>query len=140
MKATWEHEKQDVERVRKLREELEDVNNQIQVAQREYNLEKAAELQYGKLPQIKQELETGVPSEREIQQYFQIPERGFKEFKQLTKRYNSTISKLMAMDSTRQEFVSNVSHELKTPITSMKVLADSLIQNEVQRIHDGHCG
>ena len=57
MKATWEHEKQDVERVRKLREELEDVNNQIQVAQREYNLEKAAELQYGKLPQIKQELE-----------------------------------------------------------------------------------
>ena len=57
MKATWEHEKQDVECVRKLREELEDVNNQIQVAQREYNLEKAAELQYGKLPQIKQELE-----------------------------------------------------------------------------------
>jgi len=57
MKATWEHEKQDVERVRKLREELEDVNNQIQVAQREYNLEKAAELQYGKLPQIKKELE-----------------------------------------------------------------------------------
>lgn len=60
----------------------------------------------------------------------QIPVRGFKEFKQLTERYNSTISKLMAMDSTRQEFVSNVSHELKTPITSMKVLADSLIQNE----------
>lgn len=36
----------------------------------------------------------------------------------------------MVIDSTRQEFVSNVSHELKTPITSMKVLADSLIQNE----------
>ena len=47
MKATWEHEKQDVERVRKLREELEDVNNQIQVAQREDNLKKTAELQYG---------------------------------------------------------------------------------------------
>ena len=57
MKATWEHEKQDVERVRKLREELEDVNNQIQVAQREYNLEKAAELQYGKLPQAQKALE-----------------------------------------------------------------------------------
>ena len=56
MKATWEHEKQDVERVRKLREELEDVNNQIQVAQREYNLEKAAELQYGRLPQLEGEL------------------------------------------------------------------------------------
>lgn len=60
----------------------------------------------------------------------QIPVRGFKEFKQLTERYNATISKLKVIDSTRQEFVSNVSHELKTPITSMKVLADSLIQNE----------
>ena len=58
----------------------------------------------------------------------QIPVRGFKEFKQLTERYNATISKLMVIDSTRQEFVSNVSHELKTPMTSMKVLADSLIQ------------
>ena len=55
---------------------------------------------------------------------------GFKEFKQLTERYNSTISKLKVIDSTRQEFVSNVSHELKTPITSMKVLADSIVQNE----------
>lgn len=60
----------------------------------------------------------------------QIPVRGFKEFKQLTEQYNKTISKLKVIDSTRQEFVSNVSHELKTPITSMKVLADSLIQNE----------
>lgn len=55
---------------------------------------------------------------------------GFKEFKQLTDRYNRTLSKLKVIDSTRQEFVSNVSHELKTPITSMKVLADSLIENE----------
>ena len=40
----------------------------------------------------------------------QIPVRGFKEFKQLTERYNATISKLMVIDSTRQEFVSNVSN------------------------------
>lgn len=60
----------------------------------------------------------------------QIPVKGFKEFRALIQNYNDTISKLMAIDSTRQEFVSNVSHELKTPITSMKVLADSLIQNE----------
>jgi len=56
--------------------------------------------------------------------------RGFKEFKSLTSNYNETIARLMVLDSTRQEFVSNVSHELKTPITSMKVLADSLVQNE----------
>lgn len=58
-----------------------------------------------------------------------LPEQGFKEFRMLTKSYNDTIGRLMVLDSTRQEFVSNVSHELKTPITSMKVLADSLIQN-----------
>lgn len=58
-----------------------------------------------------------------------LPEQGFKEFRTLTKNYNDTIGRLMVLDSTRQEFVSNVSHELKTPITSMKVLADSLIQN-----------
>lgn len=59
-----------------------------------------------------------------------IPVKGFKELQEVTESYNDTISKLMEIDSTRQEFVSNVSHELKTPITSMKVLADSLIQNE----------
>lgn len=60
----------------------------------------------------------------------QIQAKGFKEFRALTNNYNNTISKLMVIDSTRQEFVSNVSHELKTPITSIKVLADSLVQNE----------
>ncbi len=57
MKAVWEKEKGGVERIRKLREELENVNNEIQIAQRKYDLEKAAELQYGRLPQIKRELE-----------------------------------------------------------------------------------
>ncbi len=57
MKAVWENEKAGVERIRKLREELEDVDNQIQIAQRDYNLEKAAELKYGKLPQLQKELE-----------------------------------------------------------------------------------
>ena len=60
----------------------------------------------------------------------QLPVRGFREYRQLTENYNKTITRLTALDSTRQEFVSNVSHELKTPITSMKVLADSLIANE----------
>ncbi len=57
MKAVWENEKSGVENIRKLKEELEDINNQIQIAQRNYDLEKAAELQYGKLPQIKKQLE-----------------------------------------------------------------------------------
>ncbi|MBO6114094.1 MAG: two-component sensor histidine kinase [Lachnospiraceae bacterium] len=59
-----------------------------------------------------------------------IKEKGFTEFRNLIGNYNETIEKLADIDSSRQEFVSNVSHELKTPITSMKVLADSLVQNE----------
>ncbi|MCM1273165.1 MAG: ATP-dependent chaperone ClpB [Clostridium sp.] len=57
MKAIWENEKSGVETVRKLREEIEQLNDQIQIAQRNYDLEKAAELQYGKLPQLVSELE-----------------------------------------------------------------------------------
>ena len=56
-KAKWENEKKSVESVSKIREEIEDINNQIQIAQREYNLEKVAELQYGKLPELTRRLE-----------------------------------------------------------------------------------
>ncbi len=56
-KAQWDNEKNDVERVQKLREELEEVNKKIAIAQQNYDLEKAAELQYGRLPQIQKALE-----------------------------------------------------------------------------------
>ncbi|MCM1162569.1 MAG: ATP-dependent chaperone ClpB [Roseburia sp.] len=56
-KATWENEKNSVERLQKLREEIEAMNNDIQIASREGDLEKAAELSYGKLPALKKQLE-----------------------------------------------------------------------------------
>ena len=56
-KAQWDNEKASVEKLSRLREEIEEINNQIQIAQREGNLEKAAELSYGKLPAMKQQLE-----------------------------------------------------------------------------------
>ena len=56
-KARWENEKASVEKVSKLREEIESVNSEIQIAQRNYDLNKAAELQYGKLPELKKQLE-----------------------------------------------------------------------------------
>ena len=60
-----------------------------------------------------------------------LPEdEGFIEIQVLSENYNDVMSKLAMIDQTRSEFVSNVSHELKTPITSMKVLAESLVQNE----------
>lgn len=56
-KATWENEKSSVERLQKLREQIETINNDIQIASREGDLEKAAELSYGKLPALKKQLE-----------------------------------------------------------------------------------
>ena len=57
MKAKWENEKQSIGKVQKLREEIEQVNAQIEKAQREYDLNRAAELKYGRLPQLQRELE-----------------------------------------------------------------------------------
>ena len=51
----------------------------------------------------------------------------YTETQQLAEAYNQMLARMKALDDSRQEFVSNVSHELKTPITSMKVLADSLL-------------
>ncbi|MDD3222473.1 MAG: ATP-dependent chaperone ClpB [Clostridia bacterium] len=56
-KAQWEADKKDVDQVRVLREQIEDVNKEIERAQREYDLNRAAELQYGKLPELKRQLE-----------------------------------------------------------------------------------
>ena len=56
-KAQWENEKSSVERVQKLREEMETIKNEIKLAQQNYDLEKAAELQYGRLPQLEKQLE-----------------------------------------------------------------------------------
>ena len=57
MKAKWENEKDAISKVQKLREELEQVNAEIERAERDYDLNKAAELKYGRLPQLKQQLE-----------------------------------------------------------------------------------
>ena len=56
MKAKWENEKEAIVKVQKLREEIESVNAQIEKAERNYELNKAAELKYGKLPKLQQEL------------------------------------------------------------------------------------
>ena len=56
-KAQWDNEKHSVEKLHKLREQIEDINKQIQKAKQNYDLEKAAELQYGELPKLQQQLE-----------------------------------------------------------------------------------
>ncbi len=70
LKAKWENEKAAVEKIRTLKEEMEQVKADIQAAQRSYDLNKAAELQYGKLPAIQKELaeaeSTASDKEREL--------------------------------------------------------------------------
>ncbi len=65
LKAKWENEKESVEKIRNLKEEIEKIKNDIQVAQRNYDLNKAAELQYGKLPAAQKELELAEQSASE---------------------------------------------------------------------------
>ena len=58
-KAKWENEKASVEKVSKLREEIESVNSEIEIAQRNYDLNKAAELQYGQPARIEETVRRG---------------------------------------------------------------------------------
>ena len=64
-KAQWDNEKHSVEKLQKLREQIEDVNKQILKAKQNYDLEKAAQLQYGELPKLQQQLEIEEKSVKE---------------------------------------------------------------------------
>ena len=64
MKAQWENEKSAIEKVQQLRERIEDINRQIEAAERNYDLEKAAELKYGRLPEAQKQL---AEEERRVQ-------------------------------------------------------------------------
>lgn len=57
MKAKWENEKNSIGKVQELREQIEDLNRQIEQAEQAYDLEKAAELKYGRLPEVRKQLE-----------------------------------------------------------------------------------
>lgn len=71
-----------------------------------------------KIPQQLGEIQNGYGTQLEL--------NDFSETIDIATRFNDIMAKAKAMDESRQEFVSNVSHELKTPLTSMKVLADSI--------------
>ncbi len=67
MKAKWENEKQDIGKVQKLREEIERINTQIALAERHYDLNKAAQLKYGELPKLTQQLQESEAQESELE-------------------------------------------------------------------------
>ena len=61
-KGQWENEKNAIGKVQKLREELESANAELEAAQRQYDLNRAAELQYGRIPELRKQLEPRRPS------------------------------------------------------------------------------
>lgn len=79
-------------------------------------------------PFIKLKKVLGVVADGNLEQDITVDT--YKETKEISEAVSRTLEKLKAVDQSRQEFVSNVSHELKTPITSIRVLADSLMSME----------
>ncbi|MDO4322934.1 MAG: HAMP domain-containing sensor histidine kinase [Lachnospiraceae bacterium] len=88
-----------------------------------YYLARVLTKPFGKITQSLEEVQGGV-----IEQEISIPD--YTETKMLSEAYNRMLKRMKLQEDSRQEFVSNVSHELKTPITSMKVLADSLLAQD----------
>lgn len=78
---------------------------------------------FGKITQAIEDVTEGYESE-------ELKEKTYTETKAISEAFNKMLVRMKALDDSRQEFVSNVSHELKTPLTSMKVLADSLLAQE----------
>lgn len=77
-----------------------------------------------------QKIEEGIAAIKNGYGEYNLQVNDYTETAGICEKINQMLGRIKVMDDSRQEFVSNVSHELKTPITSMKVLADSLIQNE----------
>ena len=88
-----------------------------------YLINSVTSKRYKRLYQVIEEVAAGHVDKR-------LPVKGTTEMKELAIHFNTVMDKANSLDESRQEFVSNVSHELKTPITSIKVLADSLNMQE----------
>ena len=84
-KAQWDNEKHSVEKLQKLREQIEDINKQIQKAKQNYDLEKAAELQYGELPKLQKQLEI---EEKQVKD--KRPQPGTRELSQTMRSQGSS--------------------------------------------------
>ena len=78
---------------------------------------------FGRMTRSLEEIQTGYGEEK-------LMISDYEETEAISEAFNEMVDRMRVIDESRQEFVSNVSHELKTPLTSMKVLADSLLGQE----------
>ena len=105
---------------RDIRKNRDDLNRKVLILQIAYYLSKMLAKPFEKVTKSLSQVQEGF-----LDADISIPD--YTETQQLAEAYNQMLARMKALDDSRQEFVSNVSHELKTPITSMKVLADSLL-------------
>ena len=105
MKAKWESERDSIEKIQKLREEIERTNAEIEKAQNAYDLAKAAELQYGKLPSLQKELEAAEQNGANAENALLRNEVSEEEIARIVSRWTGIpISKLI--ESERQKLLS----------------------------------
>ena len=132
LKAKWENEKASVEKIRNLKEEMEKVKANIQMAQRNYDLNKAAELQYGKLPAIKKELETleASASDKERELVHEVVSE--EEISKIVSKWTGIpVSKLTESEKSK---TLNLANELKKRVVgqdnAVELVSDAIIRSK----------
>ncbi len=111
-KARWDNEKNVVERVHALKAELEEVNNQIEVAKNNYNLDKAAELQYGDLPRIQRELHDAEEKAKEKNQSMVHESVSEEEIAKIVSRWTGVpVAKLTESERTKTLHLDEALHK-----------------------------
>ena len=113
MKAKWDNEKETIAKVQKLREDIEDVNAQIEKAEREYDLNKAAELKYGKLPELQKQLESREKVVEENKEHSLVRDKvSEEEISQIISRWTGIpVSKLMESDRDKLLHLEDILHK-----------------------------
>ena len=132
LKAKWENEKASVEKIRNLKEEMEKVKADIQMAQRNYDLNKAAEIQYGKLPAIKKELETleASASDKERELVHEVVSE--EEISKIVSKWTGIpVSKLTESEKSK---TLNLANELKKRVVgqdnAVELVSDAIIRSK----------
>ena len=112
MKANWENEKQGINKVQQLREKIEDVQQRIEKAENEYDLNKAAALKYGELPKLQKELEAEEGKSSEKENSLLRDHVGEDEIAQVVARWTGIpVSKLLESERKKLLHLDSVLHE-----------------------------
>ena len=132
LKAKWENEKAGVEKIRNLKEEIEKIKNDIQVAQRNYDLNKAAELQYGKLPAAQKELELAEQSASEKERKLVHEVVSEEEISEIVSKWTSIpVAKLTASEKSK---TLNLADELHKRVVgqdeAVEYVSDAIIRSK----------